>query len=35
MHKKVEKCLRINPRVNIGQQRDPTHETTQLIQLKH
>jgi hypothetical protein len=35
MHKKVEKCLGINPWVNIGQQRDPTHETTQLIQLKH
>jgi hypothetical protein len=35
MHNFFEKCLGINPWVNIEQQRDPTHETTQLIQLKH
>ncbi len=31
MHKKFEKCLKINPWVNKDQQRDPTQEPTQLI----
>ncbi len=31
MHKKFEKCLGINPWVNMEQQRDPTQKTTQLI----
>jgi hypothetical protein len=35
MHKKIQKCLGINPWVNKEQQRDPTQETIQLIQLKH
>jgi hypothetical protein len=35
MHNFFEKCLGINPWVNREQQKDPTHEKTQLIQLKH